>query len=79
MKLSRCIKEIERIYGVRDGSSNEKGSNRIGEPKVSADQSDIANMFGLSVDTIQNYKKLLDLIPELQDLVETIKEKDCGG
>ena len=28
MKLSRCIKEIERIYGVRNGSSNEKGNNR---------------------------------------------------
>ena len=28
-------------------------------------------MFGLSVDTIQNYKKLSDLIPELQDWVET--------
>ena len=71
MKLSRCIKEIERIYGVRNGSSNEKGNNRIGEPKVSADQSNVANMFGLSVDTIQNYKKLSDLIPELQDWVET--------
>lgn len=71
MKLSRCIKEIERIYGVRNGSSNKKGNNRIGEPKVSADQSDVANMFGLSVDTIQNYKKLSDLIPELQDWVET--------
>ena len=64
MKLSRCIKEIERIYGVRNGSSNEKGNNRIGEPKVLADQSDVANMFGLSVDTLQNYKKLTELIPK---------------
>lgn len=71
MKLSRCIKEIERIYGVRNGSSNEKGNNRIGEPKVSADQSDVANMFGLSVDTLNNYKKLTEMIPELEELVDT--------
>ena len=74
VKLGRCIKELERIYGVRDGSANEKGSNRIGEPKVSDDQlsqSDIADMIGISVDTLSNYKKLTELVPELQDWVET--------
>lgn len=74
VKLGRCIKELERIYGVRDGSSNEKGNNRIGEPKLSDDQlsqSDIAEMIGISVDTLQNYKKLTELVPELQDWVET--------
>ena len=25
IKLGRCIKELERIYGVRDGSTNSKG------------------------------------------------------
>lgn len=57
VKLGRCIKELERIYGVRDGSANEKGNNRIGEPKVSDDQlsqSDIAEMIGISVDTLNN-------------------------
>lgn len=74
VKLGRCIKELERIYGVRDGSANEKGNNRIGEPKVSDDQlsqSDIAEMIGISVDTLNNYKKLTELIPELEDLVDT--------
>lgn len=70
IKLSRCIKELERIYGVREGSANQKGNNRIGEPKVSDDQltqSDIAEMIGISVDTLNNYKKLTELIPELED------------
>lgn len=74
VKLGRCIKELERIYGVRDGSANKKGNNRIGEPKVSDDQlsqSDIADMIGISVDTLSNYKKLTEMIPELQDLVDT--------
>ena len=28
-------------------------------------------MIGISVDTLNNYKKLTELIPELEDLVET--------
>ena len=76
------IKELERIYGVRDGSANEKGNNRIGEPKVSDDQlsqSDIAEMIGISVDTLNNFKNLTELIPELEDLVDTgIVTKDTA-
>ena len=50
VKLGRCIKELERIYGVRDGSAGQA------EPKVSdgniTSQSDIADMIGISVDTL---------------------------
>lgn len=34
-------------------------------------QSDIAEMIGISVDTLNNYKKLTELIPELEDPVVT--------
>lgn len=65
IKLGRCIKELERIYGVREGRPEKL-------PKVSeVNQSDIADMIGISVDTLQNYKKLTELVPELQDWVET--------
>lgn len=42
-------------------------------PKVSdlPTQEDLANMIGISVDTLNNYKKLTELVPELQDWVET--------
>lgn len=41
-------------------------------PKVSdLNQSDIAEMIGISVDTLNNYKKLIELIPELEDWVDT--------
>lgn len=68
------IKELERLYGVRDGSANEKGNNRIGEPNYSVDQmtqSDIAAKMGISVDTLQNYKLLSEMIPELEELLDT--------
>lgn len=77
VKLGRCIKELERIYGVRDGSSGGNGSNQYTklEPKVSDEaktpQELLADMIGISVDTLSNYKKLTELVPELQDWVET--------
>lgn len=73
-KVGKRIKELERIYGIRDGSCNEKGNNRIGEPNNSVDkisQSDIASQMGISVDTLQNYKLLAEMIPELEELLDT--------
>ena len=41
-------------------------------PKNSvSSQSDLAEQMGISVDTLQNYKLLADMIPELSDLVDT--------
>lgn len=72
IKLGRCIKELERIYGVHQGN----GSNQYEQnPKVSdnakTQQEELADMIGISVDTLNNYKKLTELVPELQDWVET--------
>lgn len=71
------IKELERIYGIRNGSSGGNGSNQYTklEPKVSDEaktpQEQLADIIGISVDTLNNYKKLTELVPELQDWVET--------
>lgn len=63
---------MERIYGIHQGN----GSNQYEQnPKVSDNaktkQEELADMIGISVDTLQNYKKLTELVPELQDWVET--------
>ena len=34
-------------------------------------QEDLAEKLGISVPTLQNYKKLVNMIPELEDLVDT--------
>ena len=73
-KVGLRIKELERLYGIREGSANEKGDNRIGDPKISDDQftqTDLASQMGISVDTLNNYKRLTEMIPELEDLVDT--------
>ena len=63
---------------MRDGSANEKGNNRIGVPKKSVDtsieqltQQQLAEKLGISVDTLQNYKLLAEMIPEIEELMDT--------
>ena len=68
-KIGKRIKELERIYGVRAGSNNMPGST-VGE-KISFTQEDLAKKMGMDVRTLQNYKLLSDMIPELEDLIDT--------
>ena len=74
VKLGRCIKELERIYGIQHGATSFQGNqhNEV-SPKISEspNQEQLAEMIGISVDTLNNYKKLTELIPELEDLVDT--------
>ena len=72
---------MERLYGVRDGSAGGTGQNQytVLEPQNAVEatftQEDLAAKLGMSVDTLQNYKTLADMIPELDDMVRYDKEK----
>lgn len=68
-KVGLRIKELERLYGVRDGSSNPE--NTIVGEKNSFTQFDIAEKLNMKVRTYQNYKLLADMIPELEELLDT--------
>ena len=69
VKLGRCIKELERIYGIEHGGNrNHQDENFSSCVKT---QKDLSDELGIDVRTMQNYKKLTELIPELEDLVDT--------
>ncbi len=77
VKLGRCIRELERIYSIKQGGSSFYG-NRYTEDLESSNnyktlktENDIAKEIGVSISTLQNYKKLTEMIPELEDLVDT--------
>lgn len=77
MKLGRCIKELERIYKIKQGGSGFYG-NRHTESLESSNnyktlktEEDIAKEIGISIASLQNYKKLTEMIPELEELVDT--------
>lgn len=72
-KVGKRIKELERLYGIQHGGDHgnqyvEAKPNNSDLPKS---QTDIAAQMGISVDTLQNYKLLADMIPELSDLLDT--------
>lgn len=56
---------MERLYGVREGRPEKLPNYSV------VTQSDLATQLGISVDTLQNYKLLSDMIPELEDLIDT--------
>lgn len=74
-KVGKRIKELERLYGIQNGSTSFQGNqyevvtNKSEAPKKKQEQ--LAAQMGISVDTLQNYKLLSEMIPELSDLVDT--------
>lgn len=65
VKLGRCIKELERIYGIKVGNPNYEKNSQL------KTQTQLATDMGLDVRTLQKYKLLAEMIPELSDLVDT--------
>ncbi|WP_206154975.1 hypothetical protein [Clostridium muellerianum] len=61
--MAKCIKELERIYGIRQGNNQNSGSEIISEAKKT--QSDLAKQIGLDERQLRNYKQLNELISEL--------------
>ena len=66
-KVGRRIKELERLYGIQHGN-NQYGDEKNSCPKT---QTQLASDMGMDVRTLQNYKLLSEMIPELSDLVDT--------
>lgn len=66
-KVGLRIRELERLYGIQHG-----GDHNQGEKNSSCKtQSDLAEQLEMDVRTLQNYKLLADMIPELDELVTT--------
>ena len=63
------IKELERIYGIHQGNGSNQHEQKPKNSVIAKFQSDLATQMGMSVDTLQNYKRLADMIPELEELI----------
>lgn len=67
VKLGRCIKELERLYGIEHGGDRKSRGHNV--PLITQD--DLAEQLDISTRQLKRYKKLAELIPELEDFVET--------
>lgn len=61
-KLGRCIKELERLYGIKVGKPNYEKNSQL------KTQEHLASDMGIDVRTLQNYKMLSDRTPKVSDL-----------
>ena len=73
IKAGRRFAFLQKYYGVQHGGDHKSENFQKSNPNNSVlkTQEQIASESGVSVDTMQNYIKLSQMIPELQDLVET--------
>lgn len=72
-KMGLCIKELDRIYGIRDGSAGKVSKNLESNNFTPKTEDELLSSLGLGItrQTIQNYKRLTEMIPELEELVDT--------
>lgn len=66
-KVGLRIKELERIYGIEHGGDRKSSNNNYNLKS----QEELASDLGISIPTLQNYKQLASMIPELSELVDT--------
>ena len=64
IKFGRCIVELEKIYGIK------RGNPQLQDYLAIKTQPELAEQFGISRQQLQDYKKLLTLIPEIQSFIE---------
>ena len=69
IKFARCITALEKIYGIKHGGDHSEGSSGDNRHLIKS-QNDLANQLGTSRRHLTEYKKLLELAPELQNLIE---------
>ena len=62
-KVGKRIKELERLYGIKVGKPNYEKNSQL------KTQEQLASDLEMDVRTLQNYKLLAEMIPELSDLV----------
>ena len=73
VKMGRCLKELERIEGIRNGG-NRGNQYTVADGNnfpLAKTQAALAEEIGITPKQWRNYKSLTDLVPELQDAVQT--------
>lgn len=76
MKLGRCFHFLNDWYGFHQGNGsnqhkqNEKVFN-IAQSDEPSTQKELAQSYGITQQTMNNYMRMASMIPELEDLVDT--------
>ena len=69
VKFGRCIAELERIYGIKNGGDRVSESRTTNGPSGQKTQADLAEDLGVDKKTLQRAKKLAELPEDIQQMV----------
>ena len=76
VKLGRCFEFLNNYYGFHQGNgSNQHKQNEklfnFAESDGFSTQKELSESYGITQQTMNNYMKMANMIPELEDLVDT--------
>jgi ParB family chromosome partitioning protein len=69
VKFGRCERELERIYGIKNGGDRTSGSRSSNGTSGQKTQKDLADESGVSLSTYKRSVQLADLPEEVQQMV----------
>ena len=73
VKLGRCFDFLNGYYGFQNGGDrrSEEKVFTLKNSNIPVNQSELADSYGITKQTMNNYMRMADMIPELEDLVDT--------
>lgn len=73
VKLGRCFDFLNKYYGFQNGGDrrSEEKVFTLKNSNIPVNQSELADSYGITKQTMSNYMRMANMIPELEDLVDT--------
>ena len=73
VKLGRCFIFLNKYYGFQNGGDrrSEEKVFTLKNSNIPVNQSELVDSYGITKQTMSNYMRMANMIPELQDWVET--------
>jgi len=81
VKLGKCFTFLNEYYGIQNGGDRKSDAKilHLKNKENPNTQSELADSYGISHQTMNNYMRLANTIPELEDLIDTgIVTKDTA-
>lgn len=81
VKLGRCFTFLNEFYGFKNGGDRKSESKifTLIDNNQPQNQTELAESYGITKQTMNNYMRMASMIPELEDLVDTgIVTKDTA-
>lgn len=76
IKLGKCFQFLNEYYGFHQGNSSNQHEQKeklftFANSDIPSNQTELAESYGITKQTMNNYMRMASMIPELEDLVDT--------